>query len=186
MTGLIAGTLLAAAACTATPVPSASMPSAVPSVAAPSPTNRASLAPSPVSTPTARSTKPPTKPPTTPSASPSDSPASAYPDGSMIVTFKVATEEYRVLVTDPRNVAIAQKLLDGRAAPPIPNGVVVRGDPSVNTGWSWHIDPATLEFADVTAEVCDGRPSFVEDGTITSDHFCPWGAKVVSLEPANS
>jgi hypothetical protein len=90
-----------------------------------------------------------------------------------------------VLVTDPANVAIANDLLAGREAPRIPNGVVVRGDPSVNTGWSWHIDPATLEFADMTTEVCDGIPSYVEAQTITSDRFCPWAAQVVAVEPAN-
>ena len=57
-----------------------------------------------------------------------------------------------------RTSPIAQKLLAGQEAPRIPNGLVVRGDPSVNTGWRWHIDPATFEFADVTTEVCDGKP----------------------------
>ena len=35
----------------------------------------------------------------------------------------------------------------------------------------------------MTAEVCDGLPAYVEDHTITSDRFCPWGARVVSVEP---
>jgi hypothetical protein len=90
-----------------------------------------------------------------------------------------------VLVIDPANIAIAQKLLAGKEAPPIPNGVVVRGDPSVNVGYTWHIDPTTFEFADVTTEVCDGKPSFVEAGEMTGDRFCPWSAKVVAIVPAN-
>ena len=47
---------------------------------------------------------------------------------------------------------------------------VVRDDPSVNAPWSWHIDPATLEFADMTIEVVrrpSNRPS-TEAGTVTS------------------
>jgi hypothetical protein len=103
----------------------------------------------------------------------------------MIVTFEVAGETYRVLLTGPQKIAIAQKLLAGKEAPSIPNGIVVRGDPSVNTGWSWHIDPDSLEFADITTEVCDGRPSFVEKNLITGDRFCPWGAEVVAVERAN-
>ena len=101
-----------------------------------------------------------------------------------IVTFSVGDEEFRVLVIDPANVAIATQLLGGKEAPSIPNGVIVRGDPDVNTGWSWHLDPATFEFADMTTEVCDGIPSFVEDGSLTSDRFCPWSAKVEAVEPA--
>ena len=90
-----------------------------------------------------------------------------------------------MLVTDPRQIAIAHRLLDGKQAPSIPNGLVVRGAPSVNTGWDWHIDPASFEFADATTEVCDGKPSFVEDDAITSDYYCPWSAKVIAIDAAN-
>ncbi len=71
-------------------------------------------------------------------------------------------------------------------APGIPNGRVVRGDPEVNVGYSWHIDPASLEFVDATIEVCDGRPSDVEQGLITSDRYCPWSAKVIQVQPLAS
>jgi len=104
----------------------------------------------------------------------------------MVVTFKVLNEQYRVLVIDPAQVEIAQMLLAGKEAPRIPNGVVVRGDPSVNIGWTWHIDPGSFEFADVTTEVCDGKPSFVEKDEISGKYFCPWSAKVIAVEPANS
>ena len=104
--------------------------------------------------------------------------------GSVIVTFKVVDEQYRVLVTDPANVAIVNDLLDGGEGPRIPNGEVAPGDGGVNGPWTWHIDPATLEFADMTTEVCDGKPSFVEDGLVSGDRFCPWSAKVISVEPA--
>jgi hypothetical protein len=61
---------------------------------------------------------------------------------------------------------------------------VVRDDPGVNTEWSWHIDPATFSFAEVTIEVCDGLPSHVEDETVTSPEYCPWSAEVIDLQPA--
>ena len=109
----------------------------------------------------------------------------AVPARLAIVTFKVVNQEYRVLVTDPANVLIAQQLLAGEDGPHIPNGIVVRGDPSVNIGWSWHIDPATFEFADATTEVCDGKPSYVENDKITSDYYCPWSAEVIAVEAAN-
>jgi hypothetical protein len=61
---------------------------------------------------------------------------------------------------------------------------VVRDDPGPNAPWSWHIDPASLEFAEITIEVCDGLPSYVEDGTVTSDQYCPWSAKVIAVDGA--
>jgi hypothetical protein len=104
----------------------------------------------------------------------------------VVVTLHVAdAEEYRIKLTEPDDIAIAQKLLAGEDAPRIPNGRVRRGAPDVNVGYSWHIDPATIEFADTTTEVCDGRPSDVEKGAITSDQFCPWSAKVVAIVPSD-
>jgi len=175
--------VLLAVACTSAPASTATPTgSAAPTLAPPIPTLSA-LPAAPTSTPTV----PPSLPGATATViAPPPSPTpSGYPAGSVIVTFKVGPEQYRVLVIDPANVAIAQKLLAGDEAPRIPNGLVVRGDPSVNIGWSWHIDPASLEFADMTTEVCDGRPSYVEDGTLTGDYFCPWNAKVIAVEPAN-
>jgi hypothetical protein len=36
----------------------------------------------------------------------------------------------------------------------------------------------------MTIEVCDGLPSHVQDGTLAGDRYCPWGAEVVDIEPA--
>ena len=113
---------------------------------------------------------------------------SGQPDatpGGVVVTVRVAdAEEYRIRLTDPADIGIAQKLLAGDAAPAIPNGRVVRGEADVNVGYSWHIDPTSVEFADTATEVCDGRPSDVEKRVITSDRYCPWSAKVVAITPA--
>ena len=115
---------------------------------------------------------------------PSGQPA---PTPGVVVTVRVAdAEEYRLRLTNPDDIGIAQKLLAGESAPRIPNGRVVRGEPDVNVGYSWHIDPTSVEFADITTEVCDGRPSDVEKGVITSDRYCPWSAKVVAIMPVGS
>jgi hypothetical protein len=115
---------------------------------------------------------------------PTPAPVTPTPgSGSVVVTFRVADrEEFRIQLTDPVDIEIARKLLAGEEAPRIPNGVVVRGDPSVNVGYSWHIDPDTVEFADVAVEVCDGLPSFVERGEVTSDRYCPWDATVIAID----
>lgn len=104
------------------------------------------------------------------------------PSGNPVATFQVVGETYRVELATPELVAHAEALLAGEDVAAIPNGEAVRGDPGVNAPWSWHIDPATLEFADMTIEVCDGLPSYVEDETVTSPNFCPWSAKVISID----
>jgi len=162
---------------TLTPQPTPTSAPATITTRPPTATPQPTVAPTPVPSP-----KPTSKPSPTPRRSPAQT---GYPAGSVIVTFDVSGEQYRILVVDPANVAIAQELLAGQDEPSIPNGLIVRGDPSVNAGWSWHIDPQSLEFADMTTEVCDGKPSFVENGTLTGDRYCPWSARVVAIEPAN-
>jgi hypothetical protein len=100
-----------------------------------------------------------------------------------VATFEVAGEQtYRVELATPELIQHAKDLLAGSQEGRIPNGKIVRDDPSVNAPWSWHIDPTTLDFVDVTTEVCDGLPGYVEDGTLTSDYYCPWSAELIALE----
>ncbi len=99
-----------------------------------------------------------------------------------VATFQVVDETYKIELTTPELQQHARDLLAGEDVASIPNGVVVRDDPGVNAPWSWHIDPATLEFADMTIEVCDGLPSYVEDGVVTSERYCPWSAKIIRID----
>lgn len=111
--------------------------------------------------------------------------ASPPPPGGIVVTFEVNEgERFRVLLIDPVDQAIANRLLEGGEGPDIPNGRIVRVT-GVNEGWSWSLDPVDFEFADLTTEVCDGEPSDVETRTLTSDRYCPWSARVVEIEPAS-
>ncbi len=104
-------------------------------------------------------------------------------DEGVIVTFRVADrEQYKIQLTDPAEIATAQKLLAGEESPKIPNGVIIYGDPGINEGYSWHIDPESFEFAEFTTEVCDGLPSDVEQGILTSDYYCPWAAEVIAID----
>jgi hypothetical protein len=101
----------------------------------------------------------------------------------MVVTFEVNEgERFRVLLTDPEDQAAATRLLDGLDGPDIPNGRIVH-ETGVNEGWSWSLDPNEFEFVDLTMEVCDGNPSDVESGYLTSDRYCPWSARVVEIQP---
>ena len=105
--------------------------------------------------------------------------------GPVVVTFEVAGgARFRVLLTDPADIDVANRLAAGdNEAPGIPNGRVVR-ETGVNEGWSWSLDPEDFEFADVTIEVCDGVPSDVEAGLVTSDRYCPWSALIADIQPA--
>lgn len=111
--------------------------------------------------------------------------------GPTIATFEVAGQEtYRIELATPELIRHARRLMAGEDVARIPNGRIVRDDSGldhpvsdpINGPWSWHIDPASLEFADITTEVCDGLPQYVEDGTLTSDYFCPWSAEIIAID----
>lgn len=113
--------------------------------------------------------------------------AGCAPSGPTVATFEVAGQEtYRIELATPELIRHARDLMAGEDVARIPNGRIVRDDPGIsdpiNEPWSWHIDPATLEFADITTEVCDGLPQYVEDGTLTSDYFCPWSAEIIAID----
>jgi hypothetical protein len=109
--------------------------------------------------------------------------ASSGPAVPSVATFEIEGQEFKIELITPELVEHAQQVLAGEEVASIPVGTIVRNDPSVNKPWSWHIDPATLEFTDFTTEVCDGLPEYVEDGTLTSDIYCPWLATVTAVEP---
>jgi hypothetical protein len=100
-----------------------------------------------------------------------------------VATFDVEGQTFKIELNSRELVDHARQLLDGEEVASIPVGKIVRDNPSINPPWSWHIDPASVEFADFTTEVCDGLPEYVEDGTLTSDIYCPWGAKIIALVP---
>ena len=102
------------------------------------------------------------------------------PSSQAVVTFTVANESFRVLLTGADQIAAARAAQAGGQTR-IPNGKIVAGA-QVNTGWSWHLED--IEFADLTTEVCDGRPSDVErEGTrYGGGRYCPWGARVTAIE----
>ena len=108
--------------------------------------------------------------------------AGCAPAGNPVATIQVVDETYKIELATPELVEHARALLAGEDVASIPLGRVVRDDPGPNAPWTWHIDPSTLEFADVTIEVCDGLPSFVEEGIVTSPDYCPWSAEVIAVD----
>lgn len=95
---------------------------------------------------------------------------------------EVSGDEFRVQVADPTEAsALLQRLASGEIG--VVSGELLPGDGGFNQPWSWHLDPLTVHVPDASIELCDGRPSMVEDdlsywlGTV--GRFCPWGARVV-------
>jgi hypothetical protein len=118
-----------------------------------------------------------------------DSPLEPSPDlrGGVVATFQVSGEQFRVFVRNPTTIAQLIQLQQGFALASIPNGRLRRGAGAGNHNapYSWHLDPEDIQLAGFTMELCDGRPSYVEDHVdeyADVGRYCPWGAQLVKLE----
>ena len=102
------------------------------------------------------------------------------PSGATIAVLDVSGETFRIRLDTPELQRAARAAYNG-TGPRIPNGTIAAGT-DVNTGWSWHL--RDVQFADATIELCDGRPSMVEEQgpAFGGGRFCPWGATVVAFE----
>ena len=63
------------------------------------------------------------------------------------------------------------------------NGPIGRGDGGHNLNWDWHFLPGEWLLAEVSIELCDGTPSYVNDNldyfVDTVGQYCPWGSYVL-------
>ncbi len=111
-----------------------------------------------------------------------DSPADPSELGAVFRVSACENEAFNVRITDPDVIRRAQDLV-GASQQPILSGALRRGNGGFNAPWSWHLEPATIEFADITIEVCDGCPAMVENDldywVDTVGRFCPWTSRIV-------
>jgi hypothetical protein len=106
----------------------------------------------------------------------------APPDSGVLARFEVAGEFFNAWITDVTGISGAIDLWQGRSTASIPNGALVCEPADYNCGYGWHLDPAQLQFADFTIEVCDGTPSYVDGNCATfGSNYCPWSAVLVGL-----
>jgi hypothetical protein len=101
------------------------------------------------------------------------------PAGTSEFIIDVVGERFALRLSDPETIRLAEENLEGRNNR-FPLGPLRTGDGGFNQPWSWHMDPAETRFVEAAIEVCDGRPSYVEEHQGDFPTYCPWGAKVVS------
>jgi hypothetical protein len=118
----------------------------------------------------------------------------ALPVEGVLAIFDVHGEQFRVWVTNEDTIDDLYALQAGESDASIPNGPIYYGsspenEPPYNHPWGWHLDPEQTEMAEVTIELCDGTPSFVESELeyFVEDvgRYCPWSAELVEIIELN-
>jgi sterol desaturase/sphingolipid hydroxylase (fatty acid hydroxylase superfamily) len=108
-----------------------------------------------------------------------DGDGASRPYGEFLLA--VDRETFVLRATDAETIRLATENFRGRNSM-FPIGPLQRGDGGFNPPWSWHFDPEQVRLTEAAIEVCDGRPSHVQENL--SDFlggYCPWSARVVAL-----
>jgi hypothetical protein len=111
--------------------------------------------------------------------------ASMRPSPAQEFVIEVEGEQFRLRTTSPATAsALDARRRSGTLG--VVAGRIVRGNGGFNTPWSWHLDPASIEVPDAAIELCDGRPSMVEEDldywADTVHTYCPWAARVYDAQ----
>ena len=62
------------------------------------------------------------------------------------------------------------------------NGVIAKGNGGINKEWSWHFSESEWSLTELSFEICDAWPSYIEENLETwleeVGSFCPWASRV--------
>lgn len=122
-----------------------------------------------------------------PTPVPSPAPTENLLRGGVLATFLVNDQQFKVWTTNPQTIRQLIDLEAGKSTSSIPNGKILRGAgvANYNAPWFWHLDPQDTEMADMTTEVCDAEPNYVQENidefVNVVGRYCPWDASLLSL-----
>ena len=117
-------------------------------------------------------------------APPSDAGAcSALPSVGLYATFRVVNDVFRASITNPTGITQALALWSGQSQAKIPVGQLDCASGAFNCGWTWSVNPSSITFAELTIEVCDATPSYVQGNcaSFPNGTYCPWSAELIEL-----
>ncbi len=105
--------------------------------------------------------------------------------GGALVTIHFEYSSVSVWMTNDAFIDQALEL-EANDETQIPNFLEVLEGEDCDTQWSWHVDPENAEWADVTTEVCDAAPDFIEenleDWLEAPGNWCPWSVTRVEVD----
>ena len=105
--------------------------------------------------------------------------------GGAFITFNICDESLTVWIENNDFIDTAIDIYNGNTRMMIPVFMLREGT-DCDPQWSWHVDPQEAFWAEVTIELCDGRPSYIEQDLDywlnTVKEYCPWSAQIQSID----
>ncbi len=112
----------------------------------------------------------------------SENPATSLPPGGQYFTVQVSSDVFVMYVVDPTAIHLAVENFQGKNST-FPSGRIEPGHGGFNWPWNWHYIPESVRMVEASIEVCDGRPSYVNDhvNDFVAVGYCPWSAKIIKV-----
>ena len=117
------------------------------------------------------------------------------PDGAVEVVLAFdgfPLDTMRIAISDTAAIRLAREYVNTRQGPKLPIGRIVRGA-GIDARYPFRFEPASVQFADVAMEVCDGAPMHTDSAVVefmrgatgetnpTSATWCPWAAYPIAV-----
>lgn len=117
------------------------------------------------------------------------------PDGAVEVVLAFdgfPQDTMRIAVSDTAAIRMAREYVNTGQGPKLPIGRIVRGA-GIDGRYPFHYEPASVQFADLAMEVCDGAPMRTESAVLefmrgatgelnpTSATWCPWSGYPIEV-----
>jgi hypothetical protein len=94
----------------------------------------------------------------------------------------IAAKRFVLKISDRRTIQQARKILAQKRSA-LFVGRIVPTAASYNRGWSYHVEPRSIRFAQLSIELCDANPKYIEQNLskvggeiLPGGIWCPWGA----------
>ena len=105
------------------------------------------------------------------------------PEAYFVFTIDSHPETFVFKLTDPQRIQQARDLLS-TGTRKIISGTIIKQPVYYNSPWSYHLDPKSIRFVDITIELCDGGFIRSEDDLNKAfPDWCPWGARLLKEIP---
>lgn len=98
----------------------------------------------------------------------------------------------RIAITDTAAIRMAREFVTTKQGPKLPIGRILRGA-GIDPRYPFHFEPASVQFADVAMELCDGAPMRTDSAVVefmrgatglanpTSATWCPWAGYPIEV-----
>jgi hypothetical protein len=105
-----------------------------------------------------------------------------------VVGFPPEDWTFTIMLTDTATIQEATDIISGVQTEKVRvMGTIVKAPAFYNPPWSYHLDPASIQFFEVAVEVCDAHPLYVEQhldevcgAFLPGCVWCPCASRVVA------